>query len=44
MVHKELLTEEEAAHLAEKLPVTTHPQHFKDAHRIIEKLLADVRK
>lgn len=44
LVHTENLTFEEAEHLSEKLVTTTHPQRFKDAHVIIEKLLADFKK
>lgn len=44
LVHTGNLTEAEAEHLSEKLMTTTHPQRFSDAHKIVEKLLADFRR
>lgn len=44
LVHSGGLTKDEAQHLSEKLATTTHPQRFKDAHEIIEKLLADFKR
>lgn len=44
LVHSGNLTVEEAEHLSEKLVTTTHPQRFRDAHVIVEKLLADFKR
>jgi|HubBroStandDraft_5_1064220.scaffolds.fasta_scaffold699740_1 hypothetical protein len=44
MVHKKLLTEDEAVHLGKELPLKTHPHNFLDAHKVVEDLLKDFRK
>lgn len=42
MVHRKLLTLEEATYLAKELTFKTHPQNFVDAHKIVDKLLKDM--
>lgn len=42
LVHKKLITEDEAEHLSKKLAFTVYPQNFKDAHKIIKSLLDEV--
>lgn len=44
MVHKKLLTKEEATYLGKELPLKTHPHDFKDAHQVVEELLKDFKK
>ena len=42
LVHEKILTEEKATELATKLTLTTHPANFRDAHKIVEKILQDI--
>jgi hypothetical protein len=42
LVHKSLLTIDEAKHLSERLVTTTHPQNFTDAHRVMDKILSEL--
>lgn len=44
LVNKGMLAVEEAEHLAKELVVKTHPSNFKDAYRIVEKILNDFEK
>lgn len=44
LVHKGILTFEEAEHLAKELVLKTHPTRFADAHVIVEKVLGEYKK
>lgn len=44
LVHKKILTVDEAAHFSKELATRTHPQGFHDAHRIVEALWEDLKK
>lgn len=44
MVHKGILVEEEAKHLAEKLAQSIHSADFASSHQMIEKLLNEFDK
>ena len=44
LVHKGILTLEEAEHLAKRLVTTTHPQNFTDAHKVMDKILGELEE
>lgn len=44
LVHKNILTETEAEHLSKELTLKTHPHIFKDAHKVVEEVLAELEK
>lgn len=43
MVHKDLLTEEEAQFLSKKLAQSMQPQEFDHAHKIVSDLLKELK-
>jgi hypothetical protein len=44
LVHKDVITEDEAKHLSTNLAQSIHSSRFEDAHELISKLLREYRQ